>query len=130
MCNQRLVQVAHDWQTLQPTRLHYRQHPLHEAATTLAVTAKGILPPQHAATQHPLRVVIGWLDAFGHYETPHRRQQLQHVGAERRRLRLGAAATGFEHTLKLTCWAVESLLQCLSVATAAAEQMPLRKHLR
>jgi len=53
--------------TLQPARLHRRQHPLHEAAARRAVTPEGVLPPQYTTTPQTLRVVVRRLAAaVGH----------------------------------------------------------------
>lgn len=128
MCHQRFVQVAEDRPTLQPARLHHGQHPLHEAAPRLAVRAKGILPPQHPAAQHPLCMVVRRLDPVADHEPPHRWQQLQHVPAERRRLAIGAPGPSLEHPLEGTRRTVQPHLQLLPVAAAPTEQVPLREH--
>jgi hypothetical protein len=55
MSDQRVVQVAEVRAALQPPRLHHGQHPLHEPAPRRALAPEGVLPPQHATAQHPLR---------------------------------------------------------------------------
>ena len=100
MCHQRVVQVVEDRPALQPPRLYHRQHPFHETAPRLALAAEGVLPPQHPAPQHPLRVVVRRLDPLAHHEPPHRRQQRQHVRAEGRRLAVGAPPPRLESPLQ------------------------------
>ena len=57
MSSQRVMQVVHHMTFLQSQCLDYRQHPFRKATTGLAVTAKSILPPQHARTQNPLDMI-------------------------------------------------------------------------
>ncbi len=100
MCHQHVVQVVEDRPALQPPRLYHRQHPFHKTAPRLALAAEGVLPPQHPAPQHPLRVVVRRLDPLAHHEPPHRRQQRQHVRAEGRRLAVGAPPPRLESPLQ------------------------------
>ena len=64
MSSQCLMQIVHDMTLLQQRGLDYRQHPFHEAATGLAVTAERILPPQHTGAQDPLDMIVGRLDTL------------------------------------------------------------------
>ena len=107
MSAQGLVEVRQHRPALQPTRLHHRQHPLHEPTPGRAGAAEGVLPPQHPAAQHPLGMMVRRLDPLGHHEPPDGRQQRQHVGAARRRFASGAPAPRLEHTLEGTRGAVQ-----------------------
>lgn len=64
MVDQGIMQVAQHRPPLQAARLHHGQQPLHEATTGFTLTAISVLPPQHAAAQQPLRVVVRRLDAL------------------------------------------------------------------
>ncbi len=71
MGDQCLIQVAQHRLALQPARLHHRQQPLHEPATSFTPAAVAVLPPQHAAAQQPLGgMVVRRLHTLGHHEAP------------------------------------------------------------
>src|SRR5512133_437642 len=128
MSHQCLMEVIHHLALLQPQGLHHRQDPLRKAATRLTVIAKGVLPPQHTGTQKPLDVVVRRLDTLHRREPPQGGVQRQHVGAERRHLRIGARATALQRLLEFLNHRLQTRSQFGTRHLALAEVPPQPEH--
>jgi hypothetical protein len=122
---QRRLQITENSLPLQSLRLHHRQQTLHEATTTLAGAAKGVLPPQHPTSKQALRVVVGRLDPFFNHQLPQPHLHVRKVGAKLCCLGIGATLPRLQQPMQFSYLRIEAKGQLAAVDGAAAEQMPL-----
>lgn len=125
MSHNNAMQVIQNRLFPQPQRLDHGEHPLREAVPRRALAAEGVLAPEHAHAQGPLRVVVRRLPPFHGREQPQRRIQLQDIGAKGRRLGIRAAAAPLQHPLEFARDRLQPGPQSRSVHFAAAELPPI-----
>ncbi len=125
MSQDRAIQVVQHGTLLQPQGLHHPLHPFDKPAPRDAVAAEGILSPDNARSQDPLRMVVRGLDPLDRREQPQRRLQRQYVGAQGRRLGIRARATLLQNPLEFARNPVHPSLQGRAVDLAVAERPPV-----
>ena len=101
MCAQGFLEVRQHGPALQTQRLHHGQDALHETAAALTATPETTLPPQHLATQHTLRMIVGRFYALDKRKRPQRLLPCQQLAARPPRRRAAAAQTTTQQRLHI-----------------------------